>query len=198
MLVIHDLPQGSPEWFDLRAGMITASGMKNVLAKGKGKTRKTYMYKLIGEVFTGEYTEGFSNAHTDRGHELEPEARALYESELDCVVSECGFMVETDINVGYSPDGVTDDGLLEIKTRLPHLMAETLDTQKVPSEHKAQIQCGLWVTGKEWLDFVAYWPGMPVFIQRVTRDDEYIKTMGSECEQFYSEMNEIMDRISKG
>jgi predicted phage-related endonuclease len=125
---------------------------------------------------------------------MEPEARSLYEAIKEVDVAQVGFMVETETNVGYSPDGVTE-GLLEIKTQLPHIMAETLDRQQVPTAHKAQIQCGLWVSGKEWLDFMAYWPGMPPFIQRVTRDEDFIKTMESECVRFYEDMAEIKNRI---
>ena len=61
-----------------RMGIPTASQFATVLAKGEGKTRRTYMMKLAGEIITGEPMESFSNEHTERGHEMEPEARDLY------------------------------------------------------------------------------------------------------------------------
>src|SRR3546814_14450104 len=66
-----------------RAGQITASCISDVLAKGRGgadsKTRKTYMRKLIAEKLSGCVVQTWAgNAHTERGHEQEPEARSLY------------------------------------------------------------------------------------------------------------------------
>jgi hypothetical protein len=75
---IIECEQNSPEWLRARMGIPTASAFSDVLAKGEGKTRRTYMLKLAGELITGEPMESFSNAHTERGHLLEEEARDLY------------------------------------------------------------------------------------------------------------------------
>lgn len=194
MLEIFDCEQGTPEWLEIRAGIITASEMSSVLAKGQGKTRDAYMRKLIGEVITGEPAETYTNKHMERGHEWEPMARELYAERTGNTGHTCGFMRRN--RVGYSPDWlVSDNGLTEIKTRLPHLQVELLLAQKVPSEHKAQIQCGLWVSEREWLDFVSYSKGMPLFVQRVYRDEEYIKTMEAEVARFYEELDEKLNII---
>ena len=71
MIEIFDLPQGTPEWFACRRGIVTASRLKDVLAGGRGKTRRTYMLTLIGERLTGEVQEGYTNAHMERGHRPE-------------------------------------------------------------------------------------------------------------------------------
>jgi len=194
MLEIFDCEQGTQEWLEARAGIITASEMASVLAKGQGKTRDAYMRKLIGEIITGEPAESYSNRHRERGHEWEPIARELYAERTGNTGQACGFMRRN--RVGYSPDWlVSDNGLTEIKTRLPHLQVELLLAQKVPSEHKAQIQCGLWVSEREWLDFVSYSKGMPLFVQRVYRDEEYIKAMEAEVARFYEELDEKLNII---
>ena len=193
-MIVRDVPQGSDEWLALRAGLITASEMNSVMAKGQDKTRLAYMYRLIGERMTGEPTESFSNKHTERGHEQEPVARELYEIQSGLSVVETGFI--TNHGVGYSPDGIVgDDGLIEIKSKLPHLQAEVLDQQKVPSSHIKQCQCGLWVTERDWLDFISYCPGMPLFVQRIERNEDMIADMKAAVYAFYSDMEEKINRI---
>jgi hypothetical protein len=43
----------------------------------------------------------------------------------------------------------------------------------VPEEYMLQIQTGLLVTGREWLDFVSYCAGLPMFVKRVFPDARY-------------------------
>lgn len=189
-LEIFDMDQSSPDWFKVRCGIVTASCFSDVLSKGQGKTRKTYMLKLLGERITGQPTESFSNRHTERGIEMEPEARHLYEFMTDNQCTRVGFMRRG--NVGCSPDSlIGNDGLLEIKTKLPHLQCEVILNDEVPAEHKAQVQGQLWVSGREWVDFVSYWPNMPLFVKRVYRDEKYIETLQKEIERFLDELNEL-------
>ena len=100
---IINVEQGTPAWFQARAGIPTASNFKLVMAKGQGKTRKTYMLKLAGEILTGEVQEQFSNQHTERGNELEPEALELYELQTGNKVEKCGFIKA--FGAGYSQIG---------------------------------------------------------------------------------------------
>jgi len=199
-LQIFDCEQGTPEWFNCRAGIPTASEFHTVLAKGKGGgesvTRRKYMLTLIGEVLTGKQVEVYSNAHMERGHTMEDEARSLYAMVTDCDPKRVGFMRRGD--AGASPDSlVGDDGLLEIKTKLPHLQLECILSDCVPAEHTAQIQGQLWISGRRWVDFVSYWPGLPLFVKRVKRDEAYIARLKVEVHQFNAEMIEIIDRISQ-
>lgn len=194
-----DVEQGTPEWFECRSGIVTTSCVKDVLAKGQGKTRATYMHKLMGEVITGMPTESYSNAHMERGHEQEPVAREIYSERISLPVEQCGFLRNHDHlgGVGYSPDAlVGDDGLAEIKSRLPHLQVEVILSDKVPSEHIAQIQTGLWVSGRAWLDYVSYCPNMPLFVKRVFPDPAMFKTIEAGIIVFYKEMNEKLERIA--
>jgi predicted phage-related endonuclease len=76
--------------------------------------------------------------------------------------------------IGYSPDGlVDDDGLIECKSRRQKFQVETILADRVPEEYMLQIQTGLLVTGREWLDFVSYCAGLPMFIKRVFPDARY-------------------------
>ena len=197
-LQIFNCEQGTPEWLQARLGIPTASEFSTVMAKGRGGgdsvTRRKYMYTLIGQRKTGVIEEGFTNRHTERGHEFEPDARNLYAmvNEVDPV--QVGFMRRGD--AGCSPDSlVGNDGLLEIKTRLPHLQIELLLADEVPSEHRAQIQGQLWVSGRQWVDFVSYWPGLDLFIKRVHRDEQYIASIKVAVDDFLEEMHGLIAKL---
>lgn len=190
--------QGTDEWFRARMGIPTASEFATVMAKGRSggdsKTRQTYLYKLAGEVITGEPMESFSNAHTERGHALEQEARNLYAFMVDAECERVGFIRSG--RKGASPDSLIGvDGMLEIKTKLPHLMIETILRGEFPPEHKAQCQGQLWVAEREWIDIAVYWPGMPLFVTRAVRDEPYIRELSSAVDQFNAELDMIVDRV---
>lgn len=189
---IIECEQGSPEWFRARAGMPTASEFATVMAKGKGGgdsvTRKTYMLKLAGEIITGEPMESYSNAHMERGKVMEDEARDLYSFMTDCDPLRVGFI--TNGKAGASPDSLIGErGGLEIKTKLPHLLIELLLKDEMPPEHKAQVQGCMWIADREWWDFTAYWPKLPLFTKRIVRDDEYILKIASAVDQFNEELD---------
>jgi hypothetical protein len=192
-LIIYDCEQNSPEWLEARRGIPTASRFSDVLAKGQGITRKKYLRTLAGEILTGEVAESFSNAHTERGHAMEGEARTMYAFAHDADPVLVGFMRRG--RVGASPDSLIDaNGLLEIKTKLPHLQIEALEGNKLPSEHVAQVQGQLWVSGRDFCDFVSYWPKLPLFCIRVERDEKYIATLAQEVADFTGELDALVAR----
>jgi hypothetical protein len=193
MIEIINCEQGSIDWLQARAGIPTASMFSALLAKGQGKTRRTYMLKLLGERLTGESAENYSNAHMERGHELEDEARQTYRFVKDIETQEVGFIRNGD--KGASPDSlVGSDGLLEIKTKLPHLQLDVLFRDELPSEHIPQVQGQIWISEREWCDFVSYCPGLRPFIKRVYRDDTYIKVLADEVRRFNDELSELEQR----
>ena len=194
-LQLFDCEQGSPSWFDCRRGIPTASEFGSVLAKGEGKTRRTYLFKLAGEVLTGECVESYSNDHMERGKVMEDDARSAYAFMCDQDPQRIGFMRRDAI--GASPDSVVvpDKGLLEIKTKLPHLQIDVLERDDMPPEHKPQVQGQLLVSGYEFVDFVSYWPRLPLFVKRVYRDEAYLKTLQAELDRFNDDLAALVERI---
>jgi hypothetical protein len=196
MIETFDMEQGSPDWHHCRLGIPTASEFKCVLAKGEGKTRRTYMMKLIGERMTGEPAENYTNGHMERGKAMEDEARRAY-----CVMQNAdpiriGFVRNG--NVGCSPDSlIGTDGLLEIKTKLPHLQLEAIFADKLPPEHQAQVQGQMWVAERAFVDFVSYWPRLPLFVKRVYRDEAYIKTLAAEVTRFCDELDTYHEQLQR-
>jgi hypothetical protein len=199
-LQIFDCEQGSPEWYACRLGIPTASEFDTVQAKGKGgaesKTRRTYMLKLIGEQITGQPTYDYSNDHMERGKQMEAEARNLYAMVADVEPIKVGFMRRGD--AGCSPDSlIGTNGISEIKTKLAHLQLEVLLSDRLPPEHVPQTQGQLWIAEREWCDFVSYWPGLPLFIKRVHRDEDYIRNLAAAVQAFNDEMQELTARVQQ-
>ncbi|SFC49368.1 YqaJ-like recombinase domain-containing protein [Kushneria avicenniae] len=195
---ILNCEQGTPEWHAARLGIVTMSELKTLLVKGKGPGgfgagALSYMHQLIGERITGESADAFSgNAHTQRGHTLEPVARELYsEATGNAHLEQVGIILNH--RAGYSPDSlVGSDGLIEVKTKLPKYQIELLIADELPQEHIAQCQGGLWVSEREWIDFVSYWPGMPLFVKRAYRDEAIIQKIAERVAAFYEEMDRRM------
>lgn len=157
----------------------------------------TYMFKLIGERITGEPVAQVSTWAMQRGHELEPIARELYMMQQDEQASICGFI--TNKGCGYSPDAlIGENGLLEIKTKEPHLQAELIYNGVIPDEHIAQIQGGIWLTDRDWCDFASYCPNMPLFVRRAHADLEYQANIDWRIGRFYAELERRMPIVAKG
>lgn len=199
-LQIFNCEQGTPEWYAARAGIPTASEFDTVMAKGRGggdsKTRRTYMLKLIGERLTKEPMWSYSNEHMERGKVMESEARDLYQMIAEVECEQVGFLRRGD--AGCSPDSLVGaDGMLEIKTKLPHLQLDCILYDELPSEHRAQCQGQLWIAEREWVDFVSYWPGLPLFAKRVYRDEEYIKKLAEAVRVFNAEMEETIAKVQQ-
>lgn len=190
---VFDCEQGSPEWFEARRGIPTASNFAALLAKGEGKTRRTYLLKLAAEAITGECAESYSNAHMERGHVMEADARSLYAFDHDVEPEIVGFMRRG--RAGASPDSLVGDrGMLEIKSKLPHLQLDVLEKGKLPGEHVAQVQGQMWIAGRDWCDFVSYWPRLPLFCIRVERDEKYIATLAQAVADFVGELDVYIER----
>lgn len=199
----RELKQGTPEWHEARLGKITGTGFSKVLAKKGSKTRDKYLEELAIERRTGVSTEVTVNEDMRHGTETEPKARAYYEKETKCIVKQVGFidfapttqveLMEFSGRVGVSPDGlVGDDGVIEIKC--PKTSTHYKNIKKLPSQYVAQVQGILWVTGRQWCDFVSFddrdVPKMkiPCWRVRVERDEEYIANLKVAVSSFIDEL----------
>lgn len=199
-LEVISCEQNSPQWVAARSGVPSSSEFATIMAKGRGGgeslTRKKYLHKLAAERILGKPVETWGgNADTERGHALEPEARALYAFMSNNEPQQVGFMRRGPI--GASPDSlVGDDGLLEIKTRAPHLQIALLESNTFPPEHKAQVQGQLLVSGRQWVDFFSYSPGLPPFQTRIHREPIYIAEMQKAIKEFLVELDALVARIN--
>lgn len=193
-LQIIDCDQNSAEWLHARMGIPTASKFATIMAKGDGKIRSKYMRELAGEIITEEPSESFSNSHTERGHDMEDVARREYSFITGYEPIRVGFVRNG--AKGASPDSlIGDNGGLEIKTAMPHIQIARLERDRLPPEHKAQVHGNMWVTEREFWDFVSFWPKLPMLNIRVYRDEDYIKTISDEVDRFNDELAALVERI---
>ncbi len=200
------MEQRTTEWHTARLGKVTASRVADVIAKtktGYGASRANLMADLIVERLTGQPASTFTNAHMEWGTEQEPHARAAYSARTGELVEEVGFIDHPRIaNSGASPDGlVGDDGLVEFKCPATATHLDTLLAQTVPGKYIAQMQWQMACTGRAWCDFVSYDPRLPehlrMFVKRVDRDNDYIKTLEAEVTLFLSELEEKLSKLEE-
>jgi len=201
--IIRGIEQNSPEWFDLRLGSIGGSSVPKILAKGKGKAeskmRRSLRYSLAAEIITGVRDETYSNKYMDRGHTFEPKAREYYEFTNDVEVEQVAMIKSGLPQVHVSPDGlVEEDGGIEIKTLMPHVFVELLDTGIIDGYHIKQCQHFLSVSGRKWIDYIAYCPEMPspMWVKRLSRDEEMISLIETEIMRFLKELDELLKRLT--
>ncbi len=178
MKIHKDIEQGTTEWHAIRKGKMTASNATAIGNNGKGL--ETYIREIVmKELSTKE--DDYSNKDFDRGHELEPVARAMYELERGITVQEVGF-IERDELVGCSPDGlVGEDGGVEIKSLDDKAYFDFLleGDKAINSSHIWQCQMNLLITNRKWWDLVIYNPNFKqsMFVFRILPDVEKFKAL---------------------
>lgn len=140
-----------------------------VIEPASNDTSRGLTMTLVAERITGHTEPTWISDDMQRGIDDEPIARAKY-AEHYAPVEEVGFMVEDKwgFRLGFSPDGlVGDDGLIEIKSRRQKTQLSTVIAGHPPLENMAQLQAGLLVSGRKWIDYVSYCGGMHLFVHRV-------------------------------
>jgi hypothetical protein len=201
-----DAPQRSPEWKRARAGRLTASRAKDMLAaikSGEAAARRDLRVQLVVERLTGEPQDGdFVNADMQRGLELEADAFAAYEAVTGQMAARCGFLAHDELLIGCSPDGVLDNfgGLLELKVPRSATHLAYLRSGSVPPEHRAQLVHALWVTGAAYIDFLSFDPRFPSHLQtfyvRLDRDEKEIAEYAAKALAFLAEVDRDLQVVT--
>jgi hypothetical protein len=174
---IHaEMIQGSDDWLAARCGLLTASEMSRIvtptLKAASNEKERTHLYELLAQRITGHVEPSYVSDDMLRGREDEIEARDLYAANY-APVAEVGFITNDrwGFTLGYSPDGlVGDDGAIECKGRRQKYQIQTIVEREVPTEYVLQVQTGLLVTERKWMDFISYCGGLPMCTIRVFPD----------------------------
>jgi YqaJ-like viral recombinase domain len=201
-VIVVNCKQGTAQWLEARCAVITASCFADAISvltrqsgnKGPGDpTGASDKYALdvaIERVSGKPYGEPVKAWTLERGHEMEGYARMGYEARTGNLASESGVILTDDRKFGYSSDGlVGDDGLIEIKCPVDSVKIMDMLTTHDISEYEHQIQGGLWLTGRKWLDFIQYVPalepvGKDLYYRRVYRDENFIDEMVDKLMKF--------------
>jgi hypothetical protein len=209
--------QRTDAWFAARVGRITASRMCDVMAFSVGegeyksgprkgqpkvalplKARTDYALQLAAERITGQAKSQTRAGPLDWGKQWEPVARSEYENQIGVLVREVFFIVHPLHDfIGASADFQRDpDGGGEIKCPFDQEVHLNTLEHGLPKEHLEQIQGGLWVTERQWWDFVSFHPAFPphlqLYVQRVLRDEAYIAKLEAACLSLNDEVNAIV------
>lgn len=203
--IYRELQQGSDEWLAARCGLMTASEVKLILTEktlkvaANEKTRQ-HLYELAAQRITQYVEPSFIGDDMLRGQMDEIEAVAKYSLEVS-KVELVGFMTNDKwgFTLGYSPDGlVGDDGLVECKSRRQKYQVQTIvehvatGSASTPSEYMLQLQTGLLVSERKWIDFISYSGGLPMCVIRVHPDAEVQNAILDAAEKSEAQIQKII------
>lgn len=156
----HNIEQGTDEWFEVRKNKLTASHADVISVAGKGLD--TYINSILAKYYCVEdKRDNYVSPEMQRGIDLEPIARSIYELETDNKVNEVGF-IEMNAFVGCSPDGlIGKDGMLEIKcvNEQKHFEIWSGGIAMAHKKYILQCQMQMLVSKRKWTDLVYYHPG---------------------------------------
>lgn len=199
--------QRTAEWKADRAGKFTGSRFVDVLARDKRKQEKKLKawHDLIWDVaverLTGQPEEGPTGFALQWGTDVEPYAREAYEFASGNLVAESGFIIHPKYPfVGCSPDGlIGDKGGLEMKCPKSSRVHLARFLEGMPEEYCPQVQGCMWVTGRDWWDFVSYDPRMPeshrMFRITIERDDAYISQLEAAVLEAEEKVKELLKQL---
>jgi putative phage-type endonuclease len=202
-MIVEGIEQQTPEWLQMRTGMVTASRVADVIAKrkkgiGELECRAKYRSEIICECLTGRSAEHYVTPAMEWGIENEDLARAAYEMRLDIETEPGGFHIHGEIpRFGASPDGlIGEDGVLEIKCPTTAVHVGYIIAGVTPEEYMPQMLAEMACTGRQWCDFVSFDPRLPkklqLFVRRFQRDDGRIAEMEEEVLKFLEEVIETI------
>lgn len=203
---VIDCEQRSEMWLAARAGKVTSSHAKAVLAKGKGLTRDDYKLQIVTEKLTGRSQEkDFTNDHMERGIEKEPAAHGMYEAVTGDMLQTCGFLVLNGWDAGCSPDAYVGNfkGIVGFKCPKSTTHIDYLKRKRLPPEYVPQATHEMWVTDAEFYDFCSYDDRLPEGLQflhvRIERSElrAEIETYEHEVKRFLAEVDAEVKALQK-
>jgi len=194
------MEQGTEEWKLARLGKVTASRVSAARAKKGTAARDDYIADIITERLTGSPIESYSNAYMEWGTANEPLARAAYQIKTGRWVEQIAIVDHPTIPYfAASPDGLVEDGLIEIKCPKTSTHISYLTAGEVPTTYKNQMMAQMACTGRRWVDFVSFDPRLPerlqLFVVRFEPSEEDIKNLETDVVNFLTEVDNLMEKL---
>lgn len=196
---IFDFEQRSPEWYQIRAGIPTSSNFDKIITtEGKSsKQRQEYLYQLVGERLGGIADESYQSLAMIQGIAKEDEARMLYEIARE-PIQKVGFCLSDCGRYGSSTDGlIGDKGVFELKCPLMSThIGYMINKDEIPTDYFQQTQGEMLVTGRSFVDFMSYFPGLPPVIIREEPNETFQRLLKKELELFTEELHDLVKKLS--
>lgn len=209
MIIETAFEQGSEEWLEARSIVPTASEFGKIIT-GTGKRSEQmegYAKEIAFQAVTKKVKPNFSNYHMDRGHQMEPRARALYQLKTGLQVDQVAMIYRNELKKeSCSPDGVIFDGEkvvkgLEIKSPELHTHIDYVMSQGLPTIYTPQVQGSMWVCGLDEWDFMSYHPDAKPLLVTVKKDRLYHQSLEKHMKEFHrlktnfiKQIKEIMEK----
>jgi hypothetical protein len=202
----HDVDQSTPEWHDLREGLITASTFSDFFM---GTT--TIGYKAaIAKVALGRLgikVDSFKgNWNTEKGHKLEETGKEQYELATLETITNGGFYTLGDY-LGASPDGhIGTNRLFENKGKTkPNTITDAINdwnagvrlTERSNKNHWWQVMFQLYVSGKEICVYQINADGLNPMVQELRITPEIKTRIESKISEIIPLIESQMENIKK-
>lgn len=202
MIIHREFEQGSCDWLNFRAGLVTASEFKNIVTPKfklrEGEMLHSYLASKLAEKWTGEPAMSGGTFAMDQGSLLEDKAIPWLAMELGKPIERVGLITSDCGRYACSPDGIlpgeigVESKCCEAKNHVKHLLGGV-----VPDEYLAQINFSLYVTGwKEW-KFLAYRKRFPNLVLTVERDEAIMAKIKEALDSFLELLDEGMRTLVK-
>lgn len=148
ILKIPKIEQKSPEWYEARHKIISASDFAQALGEGKFGTQRDLIIKKVDPPEYGT----LNNPFFEWGNMFEQVASDIYAKMHNVEIHEFGLLRHPHISyAGASPDGISENGImLEIKCPLKRKITPGAD---VPTQYYYQIQGQLDVCDLDECDY---------------------------------------------
>jgi hypothetical protein len=169
-----------------------------------GDTARSYMMEIVASAVTGRDKAGGKSAAMDHGNDTEADAFDHYAAVNFADVRKAQMLILRDTRIAATPDGFVEGdpdgpGLLEIKCPESKTHLATWMARELPEEYFEQVQGQLWVSGRQWCDFVSFDnrfpPSMWMVQIRVQRDEEFIERMEARVRAFACEVDDRLTAI---
>lgn len=202
--VFYNVEQNTEEWQQLRCGKLTASEAHQIITPtGKianNENTRMLVFQKAGERLTGIQEEAFIGWNGIRGNQDEALARELYCDNYDVELSNGGFIVRDfgGFEIGYSPDGLMlfENAGIECKSRVHKHQVKAVCSGEIPPEHVMQVQTGMLVAGLDYIDYISYSGGLPLWVCRCVPNPEIQKTILDAAKAFNDQVNLVVDNFS--
>ena len=177
------MQQGSKEWLEWRRNGIGASDAPTIMGENPYKNSVELWEEKVGlkESFKG-------NSRTQRGHDLEPLARAEFEKLTGYVVVPQLATHPVHDFIRASLDGLSFDGkhLVEIKCPGTKDHQIALDGE-VPKHYMAQLQHQMYVVGLNKMHYLSF-DGSKAVVLEVYQNQFYVESLVDQETKFWNQV----------
>lgn len=192
--------QGDERWHNLRIASIGGTAIGKIAPRGTAY--KDMVYKFAGEYLSGVKSKSPKFKYADRGHEYEPVARIEYEMVTGISVEQVAMVQSDTPHQHYSPDGLSETGILEVKVRTPAEWLKLAEGKSPPITDLRQCFWGLHVCQRPWVDYINYCPELHnkgrkfILIKRINKNESelLIEELKTVADDFIKDMLELVNK----